>query len=326
MSETRRFKVVIAGSGFPDSEPEIEQLAEIADVVNDEASSREALFDVVSDADAILVDSAHIDDEVMAAAKSLKVIAGYGVGVDQIDVEAAVRRGIAVCNSPEAMSNEVAEHAIGLLFALARQSQFSDADVRLRHTWDPFSPSYRPILLRGKKLAIVGFGRTGSRTGRIAAGIGMKLLVYDPYIDPARLGIPDDWDIHFGASLQEVVGEADAVILHVPLTDETRRMINAEALGSFKPGNLLINVSRGGVIDQAALHGALKNGRLAGAALDVFDPEPPSWDEPLLKLPNLIATPHMAWRSESSGRRMQTDASSEVRRILLGETPKWRVG
>ncbi len=154
----------------------------------------------------------------------------------------------------------------------------------------------------------------------------MKLLVYDPYIDPARLGIPDDWDIHFGASLQEVVGEADAVILHVPLTDETRRMIDAEALGNFKPGNLLINVSRGGVIDQAALHGALKNGRLAGAALDVFDPEPPSWDESLLTLPNLIATPHMAWRSESSGRRMQTDASSEVRRILLGETPKWRVG
>ena len=158
MSETRRFKVVIAGFGFPDSEPEIEQLGDIADVVTDPASVRDAFLEVVSDADAIIVDSAHIDDEVMAAAKNLKVIAGYGVGVDQIDVEAAVRRGIVVCNSPEAMSNEVAEHAISLLFALARQSHFADADVRLRQTWEPLSPSYRPILLKGKTLAVVGFG------------------------------------------------------------------------------------------------------------------------------------------------------------------------
>ena len=322
MTESHRFKVVIAGSGFEDDAPEREQLGDIADVVHAEG---DALLAEVADADAILVDAATIDDEVLAAASKLKVVAGYGVGVDQIEVDAAARRGVAVCNSPEGMSTEVAEHAIGLLFALARQSTFFDVEVRLRHVWDGFSKAYRPVVLKGKNLGIVGFGRTGIRSAGIAAGIGMNLLVFDPFIDPDALDIPTAWNIRFCASLEEVVSKADAVTLHVPLTDGTKNMINAETLAEFKRGSLLVNVSRGGVVDQEALCDALRSGQLTAAALDVFVPEPPMWDEPLLELPNLILTPHMAWRSEKSGRQMQSDASGEVRRILLGETPRWRI-
>ncbi len=325
MTQDRQFKVVIAGSGFEDNMAESEQLADIADIVIDHGGARESLLGLVSGADAILTDAAQIDDDILAAAGNLKVVAGYGVGVDQIDLAAAAKRGIAVCNSPEAMSTEVAEHAMGLLFALARQSTFADADVRLRHSWDGFSKSYRPVVLRGKKLGIIGFGRTGSRSAGIAVGIGMKLLVFDPHKNADEVDIPADWDVRFCDSLQELVGEADAVTLHVPLTKATAEMINAEILAKFKPGSLLVNVSRGGVLDQDALYDALQSGQLAGAALDVFVPEPPNWDEPLLKLPNLILTPHMAWRSENSGRQMQSDAASEVRRVLLGETPRWRL-
>ncbi len=325
MTQDRRFKVVIVGSGFEDNSAESEQLGDVADIVLDDGESRDTLLDQVSDADAILVDAAMIDDEVLAAASRLKVVAGYGVGVDQIDVAAAAQRGVAVCNSPEGMSTEVSEHAIGLLFALARQSTFSDADVRLRHRWDGFSKSYRPVVLRGKTFGVIGFGRTGSRSAAIAAGIGMKLLVFDPHINTDELDIPAGWDIRFGASLQDVVSEADAVTLHVPLTDETKQMIDAETLAEFKRGSLLVNVSRGGVVDQEALYDALQSGQLAGAALDVLVPEPPNWDEPLLKLPNVIVTPHMAWRSENSGRQMQSDAASEVRRVLVGEPPRWRL-
>ena len=322
MTESHQFKVVIAGSGFEDDAPEREQLGDIADVVHAEG---EALLAEVADADAILVDAATIDDEVLAPASKLKVVAGYGVGADQIEVDAAARRGVAVCNSPEGMSTEVAEHAIGLLFALARQLTFFDVEVRQRHVWDGFSKAYRPVVLRGKNLGIVGFGRTGIRSAGIAAGIGMNLLVFDPFIDPDALDIPTAWNIRFCASLEEVLSEADAVTLHVPLTDGTKNMMNAETLAKFKRGSLLVNVSRGGVVDQEALCDALRSGQLTAAALDVFVPEPPTWNEPLLELPNLILTPHMAWRSEKSGRQMQSDASGEVRRILLGETPRWRI-
>ncbi len=325
MTESHRFKVVIAGSGFENDEPESEQLGDIADLVHADGESREALLTEVADAHAILVDAATIDDEVFAAGPNLKVVTGYGVGIDQIEVDAAARRGITVCNSPEAMSTEVAEHAMGLLFALARQLTFSDADVRLRNAWDPFGKAYRPVVLRGKNLGIVGFGRTGSRSAGIAAGIGMNLLVFDPLIDPEELEIPADWSIRFCSSLEEVVSEADAVTLHVPLTDQTKQMINAETLAKFKMGSLLVNVSRGGVVDQDALYDALRIGRLAAAGLDVFVPEPPNWNERLLEAPNLILTPHMAWRSEKSGRQMQSDAAGEVRKILLGETPRWRI-
>lgn len=325
MTEDRMFKVVIAGSGFENDAPESQQLVGVADVVSIDGGKREALLEIVADAHAILVDSANIDREVIEAAPKLKVVVGYGVGIDQIELKAATKRGVVVCNSPEGMSVEVAEHAIALLLALSRQAIVADADVRLHRIWNPFSHSYRPIVLRGKTLGIVGFGRIGSRTGAIAAGMGMKLLVFDPHINPQNLDIPDSWDVRFSGSLDELLGQSDAVTLHVPLTDETNLMINAEKLAKFRRGGLLVNVSRGGVVDQAALYDVLLSGQLAGAALDVIVPEPPNWDDPLLKLPNLILTPHIAWRSENSGRQMQSDAASEVRRVLTGETPKWRI-
>ena len=325
MTEDRMFKVVIAGSGFENDAPESQQLVGVADVVSIDGGKREALLEIVTDAHAILVDSANVDREVIEAATKLKVVVGYGVGIDQIDLKAATKCGVVVCNSPEGMSVEVAEHAIGLLLALSRQTIVADADVRLHGIWNPFSHSYRPIVLREKTLGIVGFGRIGSRTGAIAAGMGMKLLVFDPHINPQDLDIPDSWDVRFSGSLDELLEQSDAVTLHVPLTDETKLMINAEKLAKFRRGGLLVNVSRGGVVDQAALYDVLLNGQLAGAALDVIVPEPPNWDDPLLKLPNLILTPHIAWRSENSGRQMQSDAASEVRRVLTGETPKWRI-
>lgn len=325
MSAATRFVVLITGSAFPDKEPETAELAGVARVVIDESSSRSDLLKLAADVDAILVDGTRIDAALIEAAPKLKAVVAYGVGTDNIDLQAARRRGVVVANSPEGISTEVAEHAMGLLFALARQIFLASQDVRFDRMWDGFSPTYQPMRLKDKTLGVVGFGRTGRESGRIAAGIGMDLLAYDPHIDRGSLNLPFISKLRFCDGLDALLGVADAVTMHVPLTDETRGMMGREQFRRMKRGAFFVNVSRGPVVDQAALREALADGYLAGAALDVFTPEPPKWDEALIKERNLILTPHMAWRSEGSARRMQQDAASEARRILLGQQPKWRV-
>src|SRR3972149_10453060 len=208
MSDSKRFRVLITGSSFPDKAREIAELADIAEVVVDATTSRAELLRLVAGVHAIMSDATRIDAEIIERAGELKAVVAYGVGYDHIDLRAALRRGVVVSNSPEGVSHEVAEHAIGLLFALARQLPFADLEVKGRPAWDAFGPNYRPILLKGKTLGIVGFGRIGRETGRIAAGVGMKLLVHDPTLRPDERIVPADWRIVISPTPEETLRSA----------------------------------------------------------------------------------------------------------------------
>ncbi len=319
MTGRDRFKIVITGSFLPHKDRERELLADIADVVVEDAMSRAALLDLVGDADAIMTDIMPIDAGVMEHAPKLRAIVVYGAGTDRVDIAAATDRGIAVSNSPDGLTTDVAEHAIALLLALARQVVFANNEVRDHQKWETYSEAYAPIRLREKTLGLIGFGRIGRETARIATGIGMNVAAFDPYLDSDAQG---PGDVRIVDRLDELLGGVDALSLHVPLTDDTRGMIGRAELEKLKPGALFVNVSRGPLVDQVALRDALQSGRVRGAALDVFDPEPPDWDDPLLRKPNVIVTPHIAWKSEQSQLQLELDAVAEMRRLLLGEPPK----
>ena len=319
MNARDRFKIVITGSFLPHKDRERELLADIADVVVEDAMSRDALLDLARDADAIMTDIMPIDAGVMAHAPKLRAIVVYGAGTDRVDTAAAAEHGVAVSNSPDGLTTDVAEHAIALLLALSRQVAFANHEVRVHRRWDTYSTAYAPIRLRGKTLGLIGFGRIGREAGRIATGIGMNVDAFDPYLDS---GARAPGGVRIVERLDEVLAGVDAVSLHVPLTDDTRGMMGRAELEQLTPGALFVNVSRGPLVDQVALREALQSGRVGGAALDVFDPEPPDLDDPLLREPNLIVTPHIAWRSEQSELQLELDAVAEMRRLLLGERPK----
>ncbi len=320
-----RFKVLITGVFLPHTEAEIAALEDIADVVVNREPSREELVALVADVDALMVDISPVDAELLEHAPRLKAVVMYGVGTDHIDGAAAAARGVVVSNTPEAFSTDVAEHAMALLLALSRGVGMANAGIRGRREWDPYGPAHAPVRLRGKTLGLVGIGRIGRETARIAAGLGMKVLAFDPYVDRAGFRPPSGGAVEFRDDLAALLTESDAVSLHVPLTAETRGLIGKPELERMKPGAFLVNVSRGALIDQAALREALESGRLGGAGLDVLVPEPPDWDDPLLEAPNLVLTPHMGWRSDRSEMEVEMGAVAEVRRILLGEGPKFRV-
>ena len=321
-----RFKILITGVFYLDHiDREIAELADIADVMVELKPTRAELLDLVGEVDAIMLDVTGVDAELLEHAPRLKAIIVYGVGTDHIDGERAAARGVVVSNSPEAFAVDVAEHAIGLLFALSRQVAIGNDDVRHRQQWDTFGSAYLPLRLRGKTLGIIGIGRIGREVARIAAGLGMNVLAYDPFLDPDRFEAPPGVDIRFCVELDGLLAEADAVTLHLPLTNESERMIGKEQLGRMKASAFLINVSRGPLIDHAALREALAGGNLAGAGLDVMDPEPPDWNDPILGERNLILTPHIGWKSDHGSMQLEMDAVAEVRRILLGQTPRFQV-
>ncbi len=219
-------------------------------------------------------------------APRLKVIGRAGVGLDNIDVEAASKYGVKVLNTPEASTNSVAELVIGLMVAVARKIAWCDRAMR-----DGRWPKHEAmgIELAGKTLGIIGFGRIGRRVAKIAFAMGMNILAYDVVPIPSEVLMETATRL---TSLEEVLKESDVVTLHVPLTAETWHLINAERLALMKPSAILINASRGGVVDEEALYQFLASKRLAGAGLDVFEHEPPL-DSKLLKLDNVVVTPHI---------------------------------
>jgi phosphoglycerate dehydrogenase-like enzyme len=320
-----RFRVVIADARLPNREREIEELSDIADVVQGGVMSRKDLFEAVATADAILTELTPVDAELLDHAPNLRGVVVYGVGTERVDLEAAHQRGVVVANTPDAFTWEVAEHAIALLMALGRRLTTADRDVRDQHQWNTYDDTHQPRLLRDMTLGVLGYGRIGRATATLAAGLGMSLLVFDPYVPPEQLTLAGGKDMHVAASLEELLQSVDALTLHVPLTDANSVLIGASELACMRPRALLVNVSRGGLIDHAALRTALASGALGGAGLDVFETEPPDFGHPLLCEPNVIVTPHLAWKSESSALRCELQAVAEVRRILRGEQPRNRV-
>jgi len=269
---------------------------------------REQLLAAVPDADALIIRSASkVDAEVIAAASRLKLIARAGVGVDNVDLPAATARGIVVMNTPDGNTISTAEHTFGLMLALARWIPQAHATLR-DGKWD--RKSYMGVELRGKTLGIIGFGRIGRAVARRALAFDMNVIAYDPFVSAefaAGLGVAL-------VPLDELYAQSDFITLHALLTDETREMINRESIAKMKPSVRIIDAARGALINEGDLAEALKSGRVAGAALDVFAEEPPPPDNPLIGLPNIVHTPHLAASTEDA----QTAVAVEAAELIAG--------
>ena len=280
------------------------------------ATAPEHLRTRLAAVDAVVVRLFPVGDAELAAAPRLRLVAKHGAGLDNIDCAAAARRGVPVIYTPGANSNAVAEHALGLLLALARNT--SNADATLRSAEPYRKEQFLGTEVSGKTLGIVGLGRIGTRVARKAHGLEMRVLAYDPYVDRAAYSGP----AIFVDSLEELLAGADFVTLHVPLTVETRHMIDARALARLKPGCRVINTCRGGVIDETALSGALQEGTLAGAALDVFEEEPLAVDHPLTRTPNTLITPHVSGLTTEAMAAVSEQVAQGVIDVLHGHIPQ----
>lgn len=273
---------------------------------------RQKLLAAVPEADALLVRSATtVDAEVLAAAPKLKIVARAGVGLDNVDVDAATERGVLVVNAPTSNIHSAAEHALALLLAAARQIAPADASLR-EHTWKRSSFSGTEIF--GKTVGVVGLGRIGQLVAQRIAAFGSHVIAYDPYVSPARaaqLGIEL-------LSLEELLARADFISVHLPKTPETAGLIDKEALAKTKPGVIIVNAARGGLVDEAALADAVRSGHVRAAGLDVFSSEPCT-DSPLFELPQVVVTPHLGASTAEAQDRAGTDVAESVRLALAGE-------
>ncbi|MEW6074342.1 MAG: phosphoglycerate dehydrogenase [Planctomycetota bacterium] len=275
--------------------------------------NEDALVAAVGDVEALVVRSAtRITRRVIEAAPRLRVVGRAGIGVDNIDCEAATERGVVVMNTPRGNATTTAELAIALLLALARHIPRADRMVR-GGFWKkkPFVGTE----ITGKTLGVVGLGRIGRIVAERGRGLGMKVIAHDPYLDLAVAGPPVAAVEMTG--LDDLLARADFVTLHVPLTDATRHLISWERLQNVKRGARLINAARGGIVDEEALLDALADGRLAGVALDVLAQEPPPPDHPFLRRDDVILTPHLGASSEEAQLRVAVDVAEQVSAFLL---------
>ena len=254
---------------------------------------------------------------IRSAGLRLKVVGRAGVGVDNIDLEAARARGLTVVNAPEAATVAVAELTLGMMLALARQIPLADAGMR-RAEWH--KSELHGSELSGKTLGIIGVGRIGAAVASRAAAFGMRVLGHDPLLSDSELQRRGTEPFSFDGLLRE----SDYICLHLPLTSETRGLIGRETLKKVKPGARLISAARGGIVDEAAVLEALEAGQLAGVALDVFAEEPPG-ELPLRQHPNVVLTPHIGAQTREAQSNAAKDIASEVLAALRGESLRWRV-
>ncbi len=255
--------------------------------------------------------------QLFARTPGLRLIARTGIGVDNIDLDAATAAGIVVVNTPDGPTESTAEHTVAMLLALAKRLKQGNANLAAGE-WGPRKPPLIGIEVTGKTLGLLGLGRIGRRVAAICRlGLDMEVIGYDPYVKPAAAA-------EFGVtplSLDDVVARADFLSLHMPATPETYRIMDAARIAQMKDGAYLLNLSRGPLVDPAALLAALDGGKLAGAGLDVFDPEPPALDDRLRDHPDVIATPHSATLTYECRRRMERMALERVLAFARGERP-----
>lgn len=271
----------------------------------------------VREADALMVTIQPVRAPLLETLTRCQIVSRVGVGLDNIDIPAATACGIWVVNVPDYAIEEVSIHAIALTLAHMRRIPTWAAETRAGQ-WNGHAASTlrRPSALT---FGVLGFGRIGSATAAKAQGLGMRVIAHDPLIDPAVItgaGVE-------AVSWETLLSTADYLSLHVPLTDATRTIINADTLAQMKPSAFLVNTARGGVVDETALLDALTHDRLAGAALDVLTTEPPSPDHPLLRHPRVIVTPHVAWGSVEASHDVRAKGTQEVIRVLRGERPRF---
>ena len=303
-------KVVVAEPIAPAG---IEALEAHCEVVSGVGVDRSELRDLLIDAQALIVRSAtQVDADLIEGAPLLKVIGRAGIGVDNIDVGAATTAGIVVVNAPQANVISAAEHTMALLLSQARHIARADAVLR-SGVWD--RKSYQGVELHGRTLGVIGLGRIGSLVAKRAQAFGMQVIAHDPYVGAERAR---QLQVELVGSLEDLYARADFMTIHLPLTAETTGMINAETLSRMKPGVRIINVSRGGIVDEDALAEAIESGRIAGAALDVFADEPIT-ESPLFALPQVVVTPHLGASTREAQDKAGIDVAEAVAGALRGE-------
>ena len=313
----------------PDALPRLRPYPELRDAVERVGGSLVVLEhpDTLVDhpeAAALVIHWLNIDGARLQGLPNCRLVVRYGVGYDNIDVKAASQRGVTVCNTPSYCVDEVADHTLALLLALARKILPLANGVKdggWKEGERPFPPPTSLQRLRGKTLGLVGFGNIGRAVAARALVFGLKVLAYDPKVDAetAQKSGAEMMD------LEPLLQTSDYVSLHVPLIPATHHLMNAERLALMKPSAYLLNASRGSVVDEAALTHALQQGKLAGAALDVLEREPPAPDKPLLKMDNVIITPHYGAASDVSIEDQHREVVASVTAFLAGQTPPYAV-
>ena len=280
--------------------------------------STDAVAEVAHDADVILIQTVRrlvTRQVIKGLSDRCRGIVRMGIGYDTVDVAAATERGIPVLNIPGTAVHEVAEHALAILLAVARRVAVQDRWIRSGR-WD--RTGLKPIhRVWGRVLGLIGFGRVARELARRASGIGLKVIAHDPYVsaeEMSTLGVD-------AVGLDDLLQRADYVSIHTPLNPSTRHLVGERELGLLKPGAILVNTSRGPVVDEAALVDALREGRLDAAALDVFENEPPEEDSPLRRMDNVVLTPHVAWYSEESVAGVYRCACEIAIQLIKGEWP-----
>ena len=271
-----------------------------------------------ADAEALIIMYAPITRRVLSQLKHCKIVARYGVGVDTVDLRAAAEFGIIVSNVPDYGTQEVSDHALGMMLCLTRRLPYANSlvksgkwDFRLMH------PVHRHQV---QTIGILGLGRIGGAMAHKTHALGMKVIAHDPFVPPER--VPGYVTL---VSLEELLQQSDVLSVHCPLSEATRNLLDESRLRLMKPTAYLVNTARGSIIDEGALDRILGEKRLAGAAMDVFSIEPGSPAHPLFKYDNFLCSPHMAWHSEESAMELKRKAAEEVRRVLLGEAPLYQV-
>ena len=316
----KQFKVVRVDrtSDLPVNE-EAEELAKVnAEVVGAECTSEDEIIEVAKDADAILTVAAQITRRVTEALPKCRVIVRYGVGFDNIDVDAATDNGILVVNIPDFCLEEVSNHAITLLLALAKKLALLNNRLR-QDCWAECKQILAPMgSVYGQTLGLIGCGSIGRLTAKKAQCFGLEVLGYDPYVAESSA---EEYRISL-VSLFELLGESDFVSIHTPLNEETWHLIGETEFRRMKPSAYFINTARGAIVDEAALIKALKEKWIAGAGLDVFEREPVNLSNPLLKMDNVIATPHTASYCDASFERLRRRVGQEAARVLSGRWPR----
>jgi D-3-phosphoglycerate dehydrogenase len=312
--------IAITDAPFPSLDPAKAALARVdPELRMAKSGSVDDILAVARDADAILVTFAKLPGELLRQLTRCKVIGRFGLGVDNIDVATATELGIRVTYVPDYCMQEVSDHAMALLLALARKVTYSNSLVQSgRWEMPPVAPLHR---LEGRVLGLIGFGNIPRTLVPKAQAFGLKVIAHDPYVGPdvfASLGVE-------GVSFDDLCARSDFMSVHPPLTPATRGIVNAAAFAKMKPGALIVNTARGPLIDEAALIDALDSGRLGGAALDVVVTEPLPKDSPLLHRDNVILTPHTAYYSVESLEELQTKCASDIARVLSGEQPVYPV-
>jgi len=310
-----KYKVVVSDQVFPSVDVERGLLADIDAELVVASGDVDSVLATAADADAILNTYLPWSAESIARLTRCKIIARYGIGFDNVDLTAAAGVGIVVTNVPDYSVEEVATHALALILASLRKVVTADRSVR-SGTWS--IDNFRPIRrLSTLTVGLIGYGRIARRIAAPLAALGADIIAHDPYLQPGP-------DLPPLLELETVLSRSDIVSLHLPLTDETRGIIGAEALGRMKPDAILVNTSRGPLVDLDALADALRKGTIGAAGLDVFDIEPLDASR-VEEVPNLIVTPHMAYYSEEALAESQRKAATQVIKVLTGEKPDYQV-